>query len=140
MLARRRSPSRRTPLNELLLRIHGDCDAGGLPKPNWRTLKRRIDQLDDLYDIEGSLGAVFSDDRIKLGRRRRRALPLRHDEAGVAPLSAISQFKGNRVLANSFKNIDVQFAYLKATRQKPTIKYSRLTRQLGRSAPQSSNP
>lgn len=36
----------RPPLNELLLRIHADCDAGGLPKPNWRTLKRRIDQLD----------------------------------------------------------------------------------------------
>ena len=35
----------RPPLKELLLRIRADCDAAGLPKPNWRTVKKRIDRL-----------------------------------------------------------------------------------------------
>src|SRR5208283_1583101 len=35
----------RPPVKELLLRIHADCDAASLPKPIWRTLKRRLDRL-----------------------------------------------------------------------------------------------
>ncbi len=36
----------RPTLQELLLRIHADCDAAHLPKPNWRTVRRRIDRID----------------------------------------------------------------------------------------------
>jgi putative transposase len=47
----------RPPLKELLLRIHADCDAAGLPKPIWRTLKRRIDRLNARLVVSTREGA-----------------------------------------------------------------------------------
>lgn len=48
----------RPPLKELLLRIHADCDAARLPKPIWRTLKRRIDRLNARLVVAKREGAT----------------------------------------------------------------------------------
>jgi putative transposase len=48
----------RPPLKELLLRIHADCDAALLPKPIWRTLKRRIDRLNARHVVAKREGAT----------------------------------------------------------------------------------
>jgi putative transposase len=48
----------RPPLKELLLRIHADCDAAHLPKPIWRTLKRRIVRLSARHVLAKREGAT----------------------------------------------------------------------------------
>jgi putative transposase len=48
----------RPPLRELLLRIHADCAAARLPKPIWRTLRRRLDRLNARYVVSSREGAA----------------------------------------------------------------------------------
>jgi putative transposase len=48
----------RPPLKELLLRIHADCDAAHLPKPIWRTVKRRIVRLNSRHVVAKREGAT----------------------------------------------------------------------------------
>lgn len=57
----------RPTLQELLLRIHADCDAAHLPKPNWRTVRRRIDRIDARHLVtkrEGSNAASTTFDPV----------------------------------------------------------------------------
>jgi putative transposase len=54
----------RPPLKELLLRIHADCDAAHLPKPIWRTLKRRIVRLSARHVLVSVRRKVESDESL----------------------------------------------------------------------------
>jgi len=91
----------RPPLKELLLRIHADCDAAGLPRPIWRTLKRRIDRLNARLVVSTREGANAASAEFVIGEYRAEApldvVQIDHtvvdiivvDELGYVPFTAV---------------------------------------------------